>query len=122
MHRRIRIAARAEWFKGYEASFAIVPYHIERPNNRGNIHRTGARRAPIAIRKMEVRQHVAGIENRSSDMCLLRLHVVNIAIDRSHARVSHTSDVSLRILYSVRQACLGGANRLDRRPYSVFGK
>src|SRR6185437_1051685 len=122
MHCWIRVSSRAQRLKSHEASFLIVPNDIKSADDGSDIHGTLASRGTIAVRKMQIHEHVAGIENCSSDVCLLRLHVVNIPIDRGDARMTHTSDVSFRVFYRVGKTCLGRSNWLDRGSYSVLGE
>ncbi|MGA3131017.1 MAG: hypothetical protein ABSD59_09465 [Terracidiphilus sp.] len=64
----------------------------------------------------------AGIEKRIANVPLFRLHVVDIAVDMTHARMIHLREVAFGIGNGVHETDFGGADGLDGGLDAVFHK
>ncbi len=71
---------------------------------------------------MQICQLVAGVHDSVADMPLLRLHVIDIAIDVADGRVTYLGQVAFGICNGVHQAHFSGADRLDGGLDAMFCK
>ena len=69
---------------------------------------------------MQIGERRAGLQQSLSDVALLALHVIDIAVDVGDAGMVDRGDVALGVGHTVGQAGFGGANGLNRRFHVVL--